>query len=315
VIHPLTGMPLIQRQRKLKAVLLAVLLGPGAALLALDQPRSQASDLVRQTVRNELDASVGPAKFVFRDEKETARGSQTKLVVETDESMVGMLIGENGRPLTVERRRAEDARLENYVNNPTELNKKREKEREDAEHTRRIVAALPDAFLWENDGTVPGSSALGRAGDVLVRLKFRPRPDYSPPTRVEQVLTGMAGYILIDTAACRLAKIDGKLVRDVGFGWGILGHLDPGGRFMVEQADVGSGHWEATRMELAFTGKIMLFKSLNIRSTEVFSDFRPAPSELNFAQGLALLKKQQSELAQNGQQAETSSKEMSQNRR
>jgi hypothetical protein len=68
-------------------------------------------------------------------------------------------------------------------------------------------------------------------------------------------------------------------------------------------------------MELAFTGKIMLFKSLNIRSTEVFSDFRPAPSELNFAQGLALLKKQQSELAQNGQQAGTSSKEMSQNRR
>jgi hypothetical protein len=308
-------MPLIPRQRTLKAILIAVLLSPSAILLGLDQPLSQPSDLVRQTVRNELDASGGRAKFVFRVEKETGRGSQTKLMVETDESMVGLLIGENGRPLTLERRRAEDARLENYLNNPTELNKKREKEKEDADHTRRIVAALPDAFLWENDGTVPGTAALGRLGDVLVRLKFRPRPDYSPPTRVEQVLTGMAGYILIDTAQCRIAKIDGKLVKDVGFGWGILGHLDPGGRFMVEQADVGAGHWEATRMELAFTGKIMLFKSLNIRSTEVFSDFRPAPSELNFAQGLALLKKQQSELAQNGQQAGISSKEMSQNRR
>jgi hypothetical protein len=299
----------------LKAILIAVLLGPSAILFGLDQPLSQPSDLVRQTVRNELDASDGRAKFVFRVEKETGRGSQTKLMVETDESIVGLLIGENGRPLTLERRRAEDARLENYINNPTELNKKREKEKEDAEHTRRIVAALPDAFLWENDGTVPGTAALGRLGDVLVRVKFRPRPDYNPPTRVEQVLTGMAGYILIDTAECRIAKIDGKLVKDVGFGWGILGHLDPGGRFMVEQADVGAGHWEATRMELAFTGKIMLFKSLNIRSTEVFSDFRPAPSELNFAQGLALLKKQQSEPAQNGQQAGISSKEMSQNRR
>jgi hypothetical protein len=306
---------LIPRQRKLKAILIAVLLGASAALLAHEQPLSQASDLVRQTVSNELGASGARARFVFRGEKETGRGSQTKLMVETDESMVGMLIGENGQPLTLERRRAEDARLENYLNNPTELNKKREKEKEDTEHTRRIVAALPDAFLWENDGTVPGTAALGRLGDVLVRLKFRPRPDYSPPTRVEQVLTGMAGYILIDTAECRIAKIDGRLVKDVGFGWGILGHLDPGGRFMVEQADVGAGHWEATRMELAFTGKIMLFKSLNIRSTEVFSDFRPAPSELNFAQGLALLKKQQSELAQNGQQAGTSSKEMSENRR
>jgi hypothetical protein len=316
LFDPLNLMNSVPRQGKLNAILLAVLLLPGAEVLGRDQAMPATPvDLVRKTVRNEIDAADGHVKFLFREEKANGRGSQTKLVVETDESMVGMLIGENGRPLTPDRRRAEEARLANYVNNSSELNKKLEREREEAEHTRRIVAALPDAFLYENDGTVPGTASLGRLGDVLVRLKFRPRPDYNPPTHAEQVLTAMAGYLLIDTTEFRIAKIDGALVKDVGFGWGILGRLDPGGRFMVEQADVGGGHWEATRMDLAFTGKLMLFKSLSIRSSEVFSDFRPAPSNLNFAQGVALLKKEQSELAQDPQQAAIANRQVSQTRR
>jgi hypothetical protein len=119
----------------------------------------------------------------------------------------------------------------------------------------------------------------------------------------------MAGYILIDTNECRIAKIDGTLVKDVGFGWGILGHLEPGGHFLVEQADVGGGHWEATRMDLTFDGKIMLFKKLHINSSQIFSDFRPAPSDLNFEQGVALLKRQESELAQNQRQVAENQKQ------
>lgn len=267
------------------------------------------AELVRKTVQNELNASEGHAKYIFRDEKKTAQGSQTKLMVETDDSMAGMLVEQNGRPLTPEQRRAEDARLESYLKNPAELNKKREKEKDEADHTKKIVAAMPDAFLYENDGTVPGTQSLGRPGDVLLRLKFRPNPNYNPPTHVEQILTGMAGYMLIDTNQCRIAKIDGTLVKDVGFGWGILGHLDPGGHFIVQQADVGGGHWEATRMDLAFDGKIMLFKKLHINSSQIFSDFRPAPSNLNFEQGVALLKKQESELAQNPRQVAENEKQ------
>ncbi|HZR55918.1 MAG TPA: hypothetical protein VFA74_03520 [Terriglobales bacterium] len=263
---------------------------------------ASADELVRKTVQNELNASEGHAKFMFRDQKKTTQGSETKLIVETEDSIAGMLIEENGHPLTREQRQAEDARLESYIKNPAELNKKRQKEKDEAEHTKKIVAAMPDAFLYENEGTVPGTQSLGKPGDILIRLKFRPNPNYSPPSHVEQILTGMAGYLLIDTNECRIAKIDGTLIKDVGFGWGILGHLDPGGHFLVEQADVGGGHWEATRMDLAFDGKIMLFKKLHINSSQIFSDFRPAPSNLNFEQGVALLKKQESELAQNQRQ-------------
>jgi len=58
----------------------------------------------------------------------------------------------------------------------------------------------------------------------------------------------------------------------VGFGWGILGHLDRGGRFLVEQGDVGDGSWDIQRMGLMFTEKLLFFKRIDIKSTESFSD-------------------------------------------
>jgi len=130
-------------------------------------------------------------------------------------------------------------------------------------------------------------------------LSFRPNPQYIPPSHTEQVLVGMQGHLLIDTRDLRIAEIDGTLFHDVAFGWGILGHLDKGGHFLVRQAEVGPGEWEITRMSLGFTGKIMLFKNLHIQSDEVFSSFHAVPQNLTFAQGVEMLRKQQSELAEN----------------
>ena len=83
------------------------------------------------------------------------------------------------------------------------------------------------------------------------------------------------------------------------FGWGILGHLDRGGHFQVDQADVDDSNWTIARMDLTFTGKILLFKSIDIKSTEIYSDFHPVPADLTFAQGIQLLKQQQAAIAQN----------------
>ncbi len=125
-----------------------------------------------------------------------------------------------------------------------------------------------------------------------MRLKFRPNPKYDPPSREQQVLTGMHGHVLIDASANRVAEIDATLERQVAFGWGILGHLDRGGHFLVRQAEVSDQQWDLTRMDLAFTGKILLFKSLAVRSSDIFSDFRPVPPNLTFTQGVELLHKE-----------------------
>jgi hypothetical protein len=213
--------------------------------------------------------------------------------------MAGMLIAVNGKPLGPGMRQAEMNRLNQLVQDRGALQRKRKQEKEDEARVNRMVKALPDAFLYEPDGMVLGTPGTGKPGDELLRLKFRPNPNYDPPSRTEQVLAGMQGYILIDAKKNRIAKIDGTLFKDVSFGWGILGHLDKGGHFVVEQADVGGDHWEISHMSLDFTGRILLFKSLKIKSNEIYSDFRPAPPDLTFAQGVELLKKQQAELADN----------------
>ena len=77
--------------------------------------------------------------------------------------------------------------------------------------------------------------------------------------------------------------------------------LDRGGHFLVEQGQVGSGNdWAITRMDLAITGTILFFKSINFKQAEVCSDFRSVPRDLTFAQGLDMLRKQEKLLAENG---------------
>jgi hypothetical protein len=256
-------------------------------------PSATPADLVRRTVQNEVRQNTDPtARFMFKDHRKTAHISQTKWIVETREAAVGMIVEQDGHPLPPQQQQAEEARLQSYIRNPDELARKRRQEKEDAERTLKIVKALPDAFLYEADGTEPGSAGVGRPGVPLVRLKFHPNPNYDPPSREEQVLTSMQGHVLIDANANRLAEIDATLEKQVAFGWGILGHLDRGGRFLVQQANVSNQEWELTRMELSFTGKILLFKNLAIHSSDVFADFRPVPPNLTFAEGVELLKKE-----------------------
>lgn len=258
------------------------------------------NDLVRETVARELaEANQSTHMHMFRSRKQTPKGTQTRLYVETKDAMAGMLIAINDQPLSQQQQQAETNHLNWLAGSPEQLRKKHAREKEDADRTLRIVKALPDAFRYAYAGTEVSAPDLGKSGDRLVKLEFTPNPAYSPPTKVEQVLEGMNGYLLIDPTAQRIARIDGTLFRDVSFGWGIIGHLDKGGNFRVQQADVGDGSWEITEMNLKMTGKILLFKSFNMISDETFTDFRSVPSDLTFSKAVEMLKTEQEKQAHN----------------
>jgi len=266
----------------------------------ISSPPAEPLELVRKTVANEIKAAKEDGdRFMFRSTKTTGKGSVTKIYIETKEATVGMVVAYDGKPLTPEQRQAEIERIQRFVKNPAELEKKRRQEQQDTDRTLRIVRALPDAFLYECAGTQPASPGVGRPGDSLVVLKFHPNPRYEPPSRVEQVLTGMQGVVMVDAQSNRLASIDGTLFRDVGFGWGILGHLDKGGHFLVQQQEAVDKYWTISSMKLDITGKVLLVKTLVFKMTEVFSDFKPMPKDITFAQAIDLLTKEESISAEN----------------
>jgi hypothetical protein len=101
----------------------------------------------------------------------------------------------------------------------------------------------------------------------------------------------MAGHLWVDTTASRMKRLEGTLVDDVNFGWGIFGKLHKGGHFEIRESALDDGNWEVTYSSLDFTGKVLLFKKLRIKEVEEMSDFRRIP-DLSFSQGFELLRKE-----------------------
>lgn len=285
-------------ERASSALLGAMLLLAGAAAGAnqgaLAQPAEPPLELVRRAVQNQLNDG-DDVRFMYRLRNQTSKGSSTKDLVETDDGIVARLIALDDKPLTPEQRATDDQRLERLMKNPQEQARKQRSQKEDEERAKRLVKALPDAFLYQYDGTV------SYKGQELLRLKFTPNPEFDPPTRETQVYRGMQGEMLVDVHAGRVIKIDAAFFRDVTFGWGILGRLDKGGRFMLEQTHVGNQRWEVADMVLDFTGSLLLFKPIKVKQHETISNYQPVPRHLSFSQGVELLKKQDSQIAEKTQ--------------
>jgi len=252
-------------------------------------PAVPANELVRGAVTKELKTQAGRSeRFRYRMKKVTPEGSQIKEYVETDAGTVGRLVAMNDQPLAPDAQAKEDARLQSLVSNPSLQADRQKKQKEDEERVTRMVGALADAFNYEYDG-----NETGKNGAELIRLKFQPNPNYDPPTRELKVYQGMQGKMWIDATSHRMVRLEATLFRDVDFGWGILGRLYKGGHFDIEQSDVGGGRYETTYMNLDFTGKVMMVKSLKIRDTETLSDFHRIGDNLTLAQGVEMLRSYQ----------------------
>src|SRR5258708_33236020 len=116
-------------------------------------PALQPNELVRRAIANEIKSDNQTAKYMFRERKETPNGSQTKLMVETRDAMVGMVVAYNDHPLNPYELQGEYRRIQRFIDDPGELDRKRKKEKEDSERVKSILRALPDAFLYAYDGT------------------------------------------------------------------------------------------------------------------------------------------------------------------
>ena len=254
---------------------------PLPASAAYPEPR----ELVRLAVANDLRQAREFTPYSFQFRKQTPSDSRSEVLVGTKDGFAGRTIAINDQPLTQLQSQEEDTRLKTLLQDPSRLSEKLAKQKENHDRSVQIVAAMPQAFLFEYDGT-ESRTIPGQPAESLLRLKFRPDPKYAPPTRIEQVLTTMSGTMLIEPRLLHLARIDGTLQSDVAFGWGILGHLDKGGRILLEQNDIGNGVWQQTHMILNFSGKLLIFKNIDIKIDQTQKDFQRVADNLTFAQGV-----------------------------
>lgn len=276
--------------RRAVTILLLCLLAP--ALLAAQAWKTNPRDLIRRAVQNENKQTGTKTHFMYRDVKRNSKTgkTETRVMVQTPELSLARIVAINGQPLSDEEKAKEDARLNRLTSSQSELAKKVKSQKEDDQRARKMVEAIPDAFNFQYVNSEKTDS-----GELAV-FKFSPNTNWEPPDRELQVFTGMQGTLKVALPSEHIALMDATLFRGVDFGWGIFGHLNQGGSFLIEQREVYPGHWDTTHMKLHFTGKILLFKSLDIQEDEQTSDYKPIQG-MNVEQALAKLKEVDQEYA------------------
>lgn len=252
----------------------------GQPIPAADKPISTAwtlakSDphaLVQTAIENELKNSYGhrpPVRYRLR--KKTRNADTTKEIVETKQGGVALLLAIGNKPLTQKQGQTELQRLHELASDPAAQEHRHRNEERDAARVTSVMRLLPEAFINHFEGPVETPNG------TAIRMSFAPNPHFSPPTLESRVLTGIRGEIWIDPTDLRVVRIEGRLFRQVDYGWGILGTLYPGGRIGLEQAKTPECGWRLSQLSLNMTGKELMFKSLHVLVDETATDYHPVP--------------------------------------
>src|ERR1019366_5281005 len=160
-----------------------LLLGIPARPQSAPSSQVSANDLAQRVITNELNVQDDHTNWMYRLEKEQYGKKQVEEIVETKEGSLGRLLSINDRPLTAKQQEKETQRMQELM---TSRNAKRKLQRALDAATlqgRRLFKMLPDAFVFNYAG-----------GDGnLVKLSFRPNPNFHPPSMEARVFHDMEG--------------------------------------------------------------------------------------------------------------------------
>jgi len=242
-----------------------------------------ANDLVRAVVANELKPPDGNhSRWMYRADREEQGKKKLKEVIQTGQGSLDRLVAVDGQPLNAKEQQDEQERIGDLVRNTAEQQRIEQTRKKDAEQCKAFFKMLPDALTF---------IYAGRDGD-LIKLSYRPNPSFQPPSREARVFHEMEGEMWVQETQRRLVRIQGHLVADVKFASGLLGHLEKGGHFNVEQRELSPGQWDLTFMEVDMKGKALFFKTISVKEKEYRSNFRMVPKGLTLDEAADILTKQ-----------------------
>jgi hypothetical protein len=256
-----------------------------------------ANDYVRQMIDHELAAlSHDHTHWRYHLHREDEKNNYDRDVIETSEGSLARTLLRWGKPLTAEQREEDDQRMRKLVSDSEERAQRAKREKEDDEKVEKMLRAVSQAFIFKYEGEEGG----------LLRLSFVPNPHWEPPSLELRIFRSLKGNLWSDLAANRLAGIDGTLIEDVSFGWGLLGRLYKGGTFRVTQKEIGEGHWTVVAEEVSMTGRAVLFKTITRKQREIFTDFSRVPDSITMSQAYEMLQKPVDPVSATNQRASTS---------
>jgi len=238
-----------------------------------------AAALMNEVVANELTDRVQQRKWSYLIDRRDGKQILTEHQVDTKDGPLYRVLAIDGTPLNPSQRQQDNARMDRLLHDPVLQLKLKLEQEEDETKLEKVLRLMPQAFLYDYDG-VEGN---------LLRIKFRPNTNYTPPTYEARVVHSLAGTVFIDSQHKRLAKFSGRLMDRVEFGYGFLGYIDKGGTIEIGRVQVDTSEWKTTFVNIQLSGRLVFFKTISKQEYETRSDFRAVPGDLSLLAASQLL--------------------------
>ena len=242
---------------------------------------------VRAASANELTALHYERSYLrYRMHVVDDKGDKIRDVLESKDGSVARLILRDGKPLTEEQDKAERQRLNDMLGSSSAYAKHVKNDDSGRKIADALIKLMPEAMLYTY---VPGQPQTGKnPGMVEIVLDFEPNPKFSPPTTTAEALTGLKGRVWIDAKSRYVVRMEGTIFRGINFGWGMLAHIYPGGKLMVEQSDVGGGRWIFTNFSEQVSVRALMVKTLNVKTNVETSEYKPV-NEMSYQDAIRVL--------------------------
>jgi hypothetical protein len=258
-----------------------------AGILALTSTHSLAQStaqedpgrLVRETVYNELHDHDRHGYWRYWVQQQGQSGSRIEQQVETADGPVGRLLLQNGQLLDEQLEEVERAKLLSLRNSLSEQASRLQAYHEDEQRVGRVLALLPDAFVYQDAGIENGCR----------HLRYTPNPKYSAHSIEARIFHQFSGDLWIDTRMKRLRRLEGHLNDNVTFGMGVLGRVNKGSWFRMVRTQVAGNDWKTERLEVHMSGRALMFKTIAHDTSEVRGGFEAVAPAMSLEQGLKVL--------------------------
>ena len=230
------------------------------------------------------DDGTFPVRYTVH--KIDSHGDNTRVVIESKQGGVARTILHDGKPLTPEADTAERQRLNDILADPATWLKHQKRDLASRSYATDLIKLMPSAMIYTY---VPGQPQPPNATTPQIVIDFKPDPSFQPPSTLAEVLTGIEGRMFIDPHALVLTRVEGRIVRPVNFGWGMLAHFYPGGTIDFEQSDAGSGRWIYSHVDENITVREMMVHTSVEKNKMTATDIHLLPAPIDYRDAIQTL--------------------------
>ena len=186
------------------------------------------------------------------------------------------LVAVDGKPLPPSELAWRDAEHQENVRREAEKHRRetleqRQERRAADERERRERDAMLDDAVAVYEGTFVGRDRLD--GERVLVLDVTPRPAARVTTREGRWMKQFAGRVWIGEDDDQVAKLDMRAREDVTIGWGVVGRVHAGSRFMFSRRKF-DGTWLPAEVLFEGTGRTLLFRTFHVSAVTTYSGYK-----------------------------------------